>query len=504
MRRSSGGSVHHHVVLVGRKVLLRVRLVHVGIVCVARLGWRRRDGAAGHRSKVCVLRAGDKVLALGRDGRGRVAVGDGAIGHLLRGAQMGGGDGGRGTCVHRLDGRRRRLDAALQGNLAGEEVLEGGGDARQVRRRVLARQDRRGPVEHAGERRVGGIGGLVDRVPRGLGTSEDASGQGEGGMGHVRGTRSDKVLVVEGHLGNVAGQVLELGVGVARGALEQGNLDPGVDGRVSHDPVEGVEDVPLHLGEHGGIVEATAHGGELADEGDLVLLVAVLGGNKQGRAADELVMTLVDDATRAVAVEQVDGEEERLGEQLKGGVGLDEKVDEVGTHEPLNLLLNVNRGDVGERLVLRGSVKSWCWPFCRDTHLHLHHVLDHVEEVLVAGLGREDIGHGLLFPAAHHLDVFLGGARIKGGIVGIDKVRVAGDLMGRESHDCGDTSCGRAYTRVRVDIESGRRVLQERRPSRVSGGAFKRAECRRRGSNDDKAGGRHWAGPVEITVLMSV
>jgi hypothetical protein len=53
-------------------------------------------------------------------------------------------------------------------------------------------------------------------------------------------------------------------------------------------------------------------------------------------------MTLVNDAARAVAVEEVDSEEQCLREELEGGMGFDEEVEEVWAHEPLDLSLDVD------------------------------------------------------------------------------------------------------------------------------------------------------------------
>ena len=111
---------------------------------------------------------------------------------------------------------------------------------------------------------------------------------------------------------------------------------------MANGPAEGIEDMPLHLREHLFVVERAAHGLELADEGDALLLVAILGSDQEGCAADQLIVALVDDAARAVPVEKVDSQEEGLRKELEGGVSLDQKVDEIGSHEPLDLLLYVN------------------------------------------------------------------------------------------------------------------------------------------------------------------
>jgi hypothetical protein len=63
-------------------------------------------------------------------------------------------------------------------------------------------------------------------------------------------------------------------------------------------------------------------------------------------------VSLVDHTSGTVSVEEVYGEEEGLGEELEGSVSLNEEVDEVRPHEPLDFLLNINRGNVRECLVL--------------------------------------------------------------------------------------------------------------------------------------------------------
>ena len=55
----------------------------------------------------------------------------------------------------------------------------------------------------------------------------------------------------------------------------------------------------------------------------------------------------------AVPVNDVPAEEEGLGLELKGGVHLDYEVDEVGSHEPLDLWLEVDHGRVDGGLGLK-------------------------------------------------------------------------------------------------------------------------------------------------------
>jgi len=110
-------------------------------------------------------------------------------------------------------------------------------------------------------------------------------------------------------LGDVQGHMLDFGI-VRR--LGESNLEESVDSRVSNDPVEGLQNVPLHLSEHLVIVKGAAHGLQFSYSRYSVLLVAILGGDEQSSTADELVMALVDDATGAVTVEEVDSEEKSL------------------------------------------------------------------------------------------------------------------------------------------------------------------------------------------------
>lgn len=157
--------------------------------------------------------------------------------------------------------------------------------------------------------------------------------------------------MVKSHLGDVCSHVLHLSIGCGLG---EGNLKEASHGRVTDDPVQGLQNMPFHLCEHVVVVERAAHGLQFLDGGHTLFTVAVLGGNEQGGTTHQLVVTLVDDTLRAVSVEQVHGKEESLGEQLEGVVSFEEEVEEVGTHEPLDLGLNLNGVDVRHRLGLLG------------------------------------------------------------------------------------------------------------------------------------------------------
>lgn len=115
---------------------------------------------------------------------------------------------------------------------------------------------------------------------------------------------------------------------------------------MANGPVEGAENVDLHFSEHGVVVDVRAHSVELLHSGNSGLFVLVLGCNPERSASDELVMLLECNSAGTVSVDDVPAEEEGLGLQLEGGVHLDEEVDEVRSHEPLHLRLEVNHGRV--------------------------------------------------------------------------------------------------------------------------------------------------------------
>lgn len=150
--------------------------------------------------------------------------------------------------------------------------------------------------------------------------------------------------MVQGNLANVCRHVFDL---PAIPFLGRNQLGEEVDGGVSNVPVQSVENVHFHLREHAGIVKSAAHVVELIDLGDSILLVSILGGDQKGGATNELIVLLVNDTLGAVAIEKVDGEEERFGQERKGSVGLDKEIDKVRAHEPLDLALHVDEVSIG-------------------------------------------------------------------------------------------------------------------------------------------------------------
>ena len=83
----------------------------------------------------------------------------------------------------------------------------------------------------------------------------------------------------------------------------------------------------FHLHKHLFFVSAHAHTFQLADSRDFVFSVVVLRGNPQGRATDELVVLLEDDAFGRVAIDEVEGEMEGFRGHAELRMDLDQKVD---------------------------------------------------------------------------------------------------------------------------------------------------------------------------------
>jgi hypothetical protein len=100
------------------------------------------------------------------------------------------------------------------------------------------------------------------------------------------------------------------------------------------------------LCEHAGVIESAAHVVKFVNLGNAVLLVTILGSDEQCSASNQLVVLLVHNSLRAVSIEEVNREEESLGKEAEGGMGLDEEVDQVRSHEPLDLALHIDEGSI--------------------------------------------------------------------------------------------------------------------------------------------------------------
>lgn len=295
-----------------------------------------------------------KRSTVGGDGWRHVPVGNtgGRTVALLGSAVDIGAVGGAVLCRWR---GRAIVDRLRDGGLLCEEVGQLGGDTGVVVGHVLARQrdGRLVKVLGQGKQCVARI--TVPLAIADLGSAEDGSCQGVGSPGHGRRLGGHKVAVVEGDLTNVSGHVSNFAVVLLVGpndGLEE------VDRGVANVPLEGIEDVHLHLGEHAGIVQTTAHIVQLVDLGNTVLLVAVLGSNQQRCAADKLVVLLIDDPLGAVSVKQVDGQEHGFPQEGECRVCLDQEVNQVRPHEPLDLALHVDEVGVGKSFVLCGITSS--------------------------------------------------------------------------------------------------------------------------------------------------
>ena len=178
---------------------------------------------------------------------------------------------------------------------------------------------------------------------RGHGPAKDVPCQGQGRARHDGRPNADEILVEESNLGQVSCHRLDLGVKVD---LLKDHLQKALDGRMADRPAQRLQNMPFHLDEHILVVQVAAHRLEFPDRWHPVLLVPILGSDEHGRTAHELIVPFVDHSAGAVSVEQVDGEVEGFGEEGEGGVGFDEKVQEVGPHKPLNFGLDVNAGHI--------------------------------------------------------------------------------------------------------------------------------------------------------------
>lgn len=211
------------------------------------------------------------------------------------------------------------------------------------RRETRLRRSAQASRKHVEKRKATNTTTLAEHVPR----------KQQRRHGDVGGVILDELAVEEGELHEEAGDVL--GAGVLDGAGDAGKAQPGFGGRVPDDPLDGREDVTLHLDERLLIVRVGAHLDEFRQGWNAVLCVLELGGDPQRSAADELVVLLEDDALRDIAVDDVEGEVEGFGSQAVLKVNLDEEVDKEATHVPLELRLLVDEVGVGHGLALKGG-----------------------------------------------------------------------------------------------------------------------------------------------------
>lgn len=172
----------------------------------------------------------------------------------------------------------------------------------------------------------------------------------------------------EGDLQDVHGEMLHFWV---VGDIQQRDVQEAVNRRVPNGPTERLQNVPLHLEKHVIVVQRAAHRLQLPDRWDVLLLVTVFGRDEKGRTPHQLIMPLVHHPLRAVPVQEIDRQEQRGGKKLERGMGFDQEVEEVRTHEPLDLRLDIDRFDIGKGGSLANTpVRQSSTPDTETRHAH--------------------------------------------------------------------------------------------------------------------------------------
>lgn len=286
---------------IGRRVLLTNRKVRRRRS--AGLGKRRVDGRC--RGVWCRQR-----------GRRRGRVGDGCgVGLVgLRGLGH--------KALHNLRGVAVRLSGVflLHGSRRLLHVLSQGGEA----------------VHFCGiAARRRGVDGRV-HIGVGAGNTENMVRQSSCTRRHKTGGKREECSGVQSNFAKVSGHVSNsLSHLLAVGTQKQVQIR--VCSRMSHGPLQSVENMALHLAKHVFFVGATAHVFEVRDGRHPALFVLVLGRNPQTRASNQLVVFFVHHPFAAVPIDEIDGEKQRLRLQSQGHVSLNDEVQKVRTHVPLEL-----------------------------------------------------------------------------------------------------------------------------------------------------------------------
>ena len=337
--------------------------------------------------------------------------------------------------------RRGWWRVAGNGGLTGQELLQDPRNSRVVSRRVLPSQNLRRLVELLREahQRHRVVLGSPFRVTR-LRSVEDATREGQRCSGQVRRRLRHELAVEETDFQDIQRQVFNFRL--VRG-VHDGNLKKAVDSWVSDGPTQGLQDVPLHLNEHVIVIQRAAHRLQFPNGGHTILLVAILGSNKKSGTSNQLIMSLVNHALGAVSVQEVYGQEQRGREELEGGMGFNQEVQQVGTHEPLDLGLNIDRFHIREgsslKLIQPVSNPSALRTARETTHFHVQHVRHNVLTELITGHPGQFIRDGILTFTGNKFGLFLG---IHPGytevIVSLHEESVTGLVAGSramESHD---------------------------------------------------------------------
>ena len=75
---------------------------------------------------------------------------------------------------------------------------------------------------------------------------------------------------------------------------------------MSNEPVNGLQNMPFHLGEHIIVIECAAHGLELLNRGYSVLAISIFGRHEQRTASYQLVVLFIDNTARTIPIEEID------------------------------------------------------------------------------------------------------------------------------------------------------------------------------------------------------
>src|SRR5271170_7095318 len=98
----------------------------------------------------------------------------------------------------------------------------------------------------------------------------------------------------------------------------------------------------FHLNESGLVVSLTANLGEFLHRRYAFFGILELGSDPECSTSDQLIMFDVDYATGDVAVYDIECEVEGFGAEAESEMNFDKKVDQAGSHVPLDLRLLIH------------------------------------------------------------------------------------------------------------------------------------------------------------------
>ena len=121
-------------------------------------------------------------------------------------------------------------------------------------------------------------------------------------------------------------------------------------------PLDGGEDVLLHLDEGRLVIGITADLYQILDGRDAFLGILKLGRDPEGGATNKLVMFNVNDTARNITIDYVEGEVECFWSEAESEVNFYEEIDETGSHVPSNLGLLIHGLSRTHRILLKKRV----------------------------------------------------------------------------------------------------------------------------------------------------